>query len=121
MRLAVLAASSYAECKKLPEVAGATLNLDVLGQRLAEPDAGYVVHAFRAERGLAEALEQVLREASEPIESLLFYFSGYAVVSDERGPALLLDGERLATLSFKRLRRVIDERAQSAFLVLDTL
>jgi hypothetical protein len=121
MRLAILAASSYAECQKLPEVAGATLNLDVLGQRLADTDAGYVVKAFRAERGLSEALEQVLAAASEPVESLLFYFSGYAVVGDERGPALLLDGERLGTLSFKRLRRVLDERVQNAFVVLDTL
>jgi hypothetical protein len=121
MRLAVLAASSYAACQKLPEVEGATLNLDVLGQRLSDTDAGYTVHAFRAERGLAEALEQVLTEAPEPVEALLFYFSGYALVADERGPALLLDGERLATLSFKRLRRVLDERVRSAFLVLDTL
>jgi len=121
MRLAVLAASPYAACQKLPEVTGATLNLDVLGQRLSDTDAGYTVHAFRAERGLAEALEQVLAEAPEPVEALLFYFSGYALVADERGPALLLDGERLATLSFKRLRRVLDERVRSAFLVLDTL
>jgi len=121
MRLAVLAASSYAACQKLPEVEGATLNLDVLGQRLSDGDAGYTVHAFRAERGLAEALEQVLSEAPEPVEALFFYFSGYALVTDERGPALLLDGERLATLSFKRLRRVLDERVRSAFLVLDTL
>jgi hypothetical protein len=121
MRLAILAASSYAECQKLPELAGATLNLDVLGQRLADTDAGYVVHTFRAERGLAEAVEQVLAFADEPVESLLFYFSGYAVVADERGPALLLDGERLGTLTFKRLRRVLDERVQNAFVVLDTL
>ena len=121
MRLAVLAASSYAACQTLPEVAGASLTLDLLGQRLSEADAGYAVHAFRAERGLAEALEQVLSEASEPVESLLFYFSGYALVSDERGPALLLDGERLGTLSFKRLRRVLDERVRNAFIVLDTL
>jgi hypothetical protein len=121
MRIAVLAASSYAACQKLPEVSGATLNLDVLAQRLSETDASYTVHAFRAERGLAEALEQVLANAPEPVEALLFYFSGYAVVADERGPALLLDGERLASLSFKRLRRVLDERVRSAFLVLDTL
>ena len=121
MRLAILAASSYAECQKLSELADATLNLDVLGQRLADTDAGYVVQAFRAERGLAEAIEHVLASAGEPVESLLFYFSGYAMVADERGPALLLDGERLGTLTFKRLRRVLDEHVQNAFVVLDTL
>jgi len=121
MRLAILAASSYAECQKLPEVTGATLNLDVLGQRLADSDAGYVVQTFRAERGLTEILEPALASTSEPVEALLFYFAGYAVVNDERGPALLLDGERLGALSFKRLRRVLDERVQNAFVVLDTL
>lgn len=121
MRLAVLAASSYARCEKLPELAGTTLDLDLLGQRLSEPDAGFIVHAFRAERGLAEAVEQVLGEPDEPVDSLLFFFSGYAVVSDERGPALLLDGERLATFSFKRLKRLLAERSRRALVVLDTV
>jgi len=121
MRLAVLAASSYAACEKLPELAGTTLDLDLLGQRLSEPDAGFTVHAFRAERGLAEAVEQVLGDAGEPVESLLFFFSGYALVADERGPALLLDGERLATFSFKRLKRLLGERTRRALVVLDTV
>ena len=121
MRLAVLAASSYTACQKLPELASAGLDLDLLGQRLSESDAGFTVHAFRAERGLAEALEQVLAEAEEPIESLLFFFSGYAVVSDERGPALLLDGERLGTLSFKRLKRLLNEKVKRSLVVLDTI
>jgi hypothetical protein len=121
MRLAVLAASSYTTCQKLPELPFSADTLDVLSQRLSEADAAYTVHAFRAERGLPEALEQVLARAGEPVEALLLYFSGYAVVNDERGPALLLDGERLGTLSFKRLRRVLDEYVQSAVIVLDTL
>ncbi|HTQ04606.1 MAG TPA: hypothetical protein VMI54_12150 [Polyangiaceae bacterium] len=121
MRLAVLAASSYATCEKLPELAGTTLDLDLLGQRLSEADAGFTVHAFRAERGLAEAVEQVLGESEQPVESLLFFFSGYALVSDERGPALLLDGERLGTFSFKRLKRLLAERARRALVVLDTV
>ena len=121
MRLAVLAASSYAACQKLPELASAGLDLDLLGQRLSESDAGFTVHAFRAERGLAEAVEQVLAEAAEPVESLLFFFSGYALISDERGPALLLDGERLGTFSFKRLKRLLAEKAKRALVVLDTV
>jgi hypothetical protein len=121
MRLAVLAASPYTSCQKLPELAGASLDLDLLGQRLSESDASFTVHAFRAERGLAEAVEQVLDEVGAPVESLLFFFSGYAVVSDERGPALLLDGERLGTFSFKRLKRLIGEKAKRALVVLDTV
>jgi hypothetical protein len=121
MRLAVLAASAYTACQKLTELGHASLDLDLLGQRLSEVDAGYTVQAFRAERGLAEAVEQVLAEVSEPVESLLFFFSGYAVVNDERGPALVLDGERLATFSFKRLKRLVGERAERALIVLDTV
>jgi hypothetical protein len=120
MRLAVLAASSYAACGQLPELSSAEVDLDILGQRLAEPDAGFVVHAFKAERGLVERVESLLESAPAPVEELLFYFAGYLVSSDERGPALLLDGERLGTFAIKRLRRLLAEKARHAFVVLDT-
>ena len=121
MRIAVIACSPYSQCKKLTELSSVETDVDVLGQRLAEPDAGFIVHSFRAERGLAEAVDQVLAEASEPVDELLFYFAGYAVLNDERGPALLLDGERLSAFSLKRLRRVLAERARSSLAVLDTV
>jgi hypothetical protein len=121
MRLAVLAASAYAACRKLPELTGTSLDLDLLGQRLSEADAGFNVQAFRAERGLAEAVEQVVEEADERIESFLFFFSGYALLADERGPALLLDGERLGAFSLKRLKRLLAERTARALVVLDTV
>ena len=121
MRIAVIACSPYLACRKLPELPNVETDVDILGQRLAEPDAGFVVHSFRAERGLAEAVEQVLSEATEPVEEFLFFFAGYAVVNDERGPALLLDGERLSAYSLKRLRRVLTERARSSLAVLDTV
>ncbi|HEX6277902.1 MAG TPA: hypothetical protein VFZ53_32890 [Polyangiaceae bacterium] len=121
MRIAFIACSSYSQCQKLSELSSAEADVDLLGQRLSEPDAGFVVHSFRAERGLPEAVDQVLAEVSEPIDELLFYFSGYAVLNDERGPALLLDGERLSAFSLKRLRRVLAERARSSLAVLDTV
>jgi hypothetical protein len=37
--------------------------------------------AFRAERRLGEAIEQVLAELGEPVEQLFFYFAGYAMIS----------------------------------------
>lgn len=120
MRIAVLAASSYAASSQVPELASAEVDLDILGQRLAEPDAGFSVHALRAERGLVERVESLLESVADPVEELLFYFSGYAVSSDERGPALLLDGDRLGTFSLKRLRRLLSEKAKNAFVVLDT-
>jgi tetratricopeptide (TPR) repeat protein len=119
MRLAILAASSYSGSDKIPELPTSEMDLDLLGQRLGEPDAAFTVHIFRAERGLAEAVDQVIAQAPEPIDELLFYFLGYAVVSDERGPALLLAGDRLGTLSLKRLRRVLAEKAKRSLAVLD--
>jgi tetratricopeptide (TPR) repeat protein len=123
MRLAILATSAYAQTDKLTELAEVRWHIDGLAQRLTEPDAGYAVYVLPAERGLAEQVEQLMADASQsgPIEALLFYFAGYAVVSDERGPALLLDGERLSTLSLRRLRRLVSQNAPSSFIVLDTV
>ncbi len=121
MRIAILAASSYSDSDQVSELSTSELDLDLLGQRLGEADAGFEVRVFRAERGLAEAVEQVLAEATEPIDELFFYFLGYAVVTDERGPALLLAGERLGTFSLKRLKRVLGERARCGLAVLDTV
>ncbi|HEV8245760.1 MAG TPA: hypothetical protein VGP93_08325, partial [Polyangiaceae bacterium] len=121
MRLAILAASSYAHSQKLTRLTQVEAELDVLGQRLTEPDAGFTVHIFSAERGLAEGIEQLAQTLKEPIEALFFYFCGYAVASDERGPALLLDGERLSSLSLKRLRRLLNQLAPSSLAVLDTV
>jgi hypothetical protein len=119
MRLAILATSSYATCAKLPELPHAELTLELLAQRLGEPDAGFAVQAFSAERGFAEAAEQAIASCAEPVDALFLFFQGYVVLSAERGPALLLDGERPSAFSIKRLRRVLGERP--AFVVLDTL
>jgi hypothetical protein len=121
MRLALLAASSYSTSPELADLPSAEADLDLLGQRLSEPDAGFQVMAFRAERRLAEAIDQVIAEIHEPIEELFFFFSGYAMVSDERGPALLLDGERLSAFSLKRLKRLLNEKSQRSLAVLDTI
>jgi tetratricopeptide (TPR) repeat protein len=92
-----------------------------LCQRLTEADAGFSVHFLTAERGLAERIEQVLLSAPKPVQELLFVFSGYAVVSDDRGPALLLDGPRLSALSLRRVRRLLSQASPSSLVVLDTI
>jgi hypothetical protein len=121
MRLAILAASSYAGSDQVAELPTSELDLELLGQRLREQDGGFAVHIFRAERGLVDAVERVIAEASEPIDDLLFYFLGYAIVTDERGPALLLAGDRLGTFSLKRLKRLFSEKAKRGLAVLDTV
>jgi hypothetical protein len=121
MRLAIIAASDYPQNGELAPLTNVAAQLDLLGQRLAEQDAGFYVHIFSAERGLAEGIENVIANATEPIDAVLFYFAGYAVVDDERGVALLLDGERLSTLSLKRVRRLLQQAAPTAFAILDTV
>jgi hypothetical protein len=121
VRIAVIVSSSYSQCQKVTELSSAEADVDVLCQRLSEPDAGFVVHSFRAERGLPDAVDRILSEATEPVDEFLFYFSGYAVLNDERGPALLLDGERLSAFSLKRLHRVLSERARSSLAVIDAV
>lgn len=118
-RLAVLVTSAYG-ASGLPELVEAPSQIDLLAQRLAEPDAGFAIHVLHAERGLAQALEDLLT-ASAPIESLLFFFSGYVVVSEDEIPSILLDGDRLSTLSLRRVRRLVSQAAGSACVVLDTI
>jgi hypothetical protein len=121
MRLAIVAASTYKECGQLPILPNAEVDIEALGWRLAEPDAGWTVHVFTAARGLAEGIEQLIETAPEPIESVLVAFSGYTVLSEERGPALLLDGPRLSTLSIARLKRILTERTPQSLVMLDTV
>jgi len=121
MRLAIIAASSYVRCRTLAELLHTGPEVDLLSQRLSEPDARFTVHVLPAERGLSERMEQLVASVSKPIEALLVFFAGYAVVSDERGPALLLDGDRLGGLSLRRMRRLISQSSPSSLVVLDTI
>jgi tetratricopeptide (TPR) repeat protein len=121
MRLAIVATSSYTECGTLAELLEAESQAELLGRRLAERDAGFTVHVLPAVRGMAEELESVLASVSEPVESAIFFFSGYVVVSDEDVPALLLDGERLSTLSLRRVRRLFTPITERSLFVLDTV
>jgi tetratricopeptide (TPR) repeat protein len=118
-RLAVLVTSSYAS-SGLQELVDTPSQIDLLAQRLSEADAGFAVQVLRAERGMAQDLEDLLTAAA-PIQSLLFFFSGYVVVSEEEIPSLLLDGDRLSTLSLRRVRRLVSQSAASACVVLDTI
>ncbi len=119
MRLAICVASAYEQNTSLPKLPGAELDLEAISQRLAQPDAGFSVHAFSALRGLAEGIEQLIDSLGEPVETLLFYFSGYALMSEERGPALLLDGERIGTFSLKRLSKIVLQHAPEAAILLE--
>jgi len=120
MRLAIVAGSTYAQNGKLARFEQIEAELDVLGQRLNEPDAGFEVHVLMGERDLGTRVERLIEHAAEPIEALIFYFCGYVAFNEERGPALLLDGARLGALPLERLRGAL-EKATSALVVLDTV
>ena len=62
-RLAVLVTSSYG-ASGLPELVEAPSQIDLLAQRLGEPDAGFAIQVLRAERGMAQALEDLLAAAA---------------------------------------------------------
>jgi len=119
MRLAIVAASSYEENGQVPPIPNAEVDVELFGRRLAEPDAGFTVHAFDAERGLPEGIEQLARSLGGRARSLVFYFWGYALLSEERGPTLLLDGPKLAPFTLSKLRRLLSEVTDEALVVLD--
>lgn len=119
MRLALIVGSAYEHNGKLTPIPSADLDGDLVERRLSEPDAGFKIVRFVAERGLAERIEQRLLAQTEPIEQLLVYFSGYSVLSEERGPALLLDGDRLGTFSLTRLKNLFAHFAPASCLIVD--
>lgn len=121
MRLAIVAASSYTQSGSVPELFEVEAQVELLRARLADPDAGFRVTVLPAERGLADSIENLLASLREPAEEVLFLFAGYVVVSEKGVPALLVDGERLSTLSLRRVRRLLCEHAHSSFVVLDTV
>ncbi|HVY26821.1 MAG TPA: hypothetical protein VHB79_09725 [Polyangiaceae bacterium] len=119
MRLAIVAASSYEENGQVAPIPNAEVDVELFGRRLAEPDAGFMVHAFDAQRGLPEGIEELTRNLGGRARSLVFYFWGYALLSEERGPTLLLDGPKLSTLTMARLRRLLAEVTDEALVVVD--
>ena len=48
MRLAIVAASSYEANGQVAPIPNAEIDVELFGRRLAEPDAGFTVHAFDA-------------------------------------------------------------------------
>lgn len=119
MRVALVIGSGYVKNGQLPPLPSVDVDCELVERRLSDRDAGFRTFRFDASRGLAERIEQRLLARTEPIEELLVYFSGYCVWSAERGPALLLDGERLGTFSVARLRKLLEYFAPSSCVILD--
>ncbi len=120
MRLAIVAASSYEENGQVTPIPNAGIDVQLFGERLAEADAGFAVHVFQAQRGLAEGIEEVVAALGERPEALIVYFWGYALLSEERGATLLLDGPKLSSFTLARLRRQLGELSDVSLVILDT-
>jgi hypothetical protein len=119
MRLAIVAASTYERNGQVSAIPNAELDVELIGGRLAEADAGFVVHAFPAQRGLAEGIDELIARLGQRPKELVLYFWGYALNSMERGPTLLLDGPKLSSFTLNRLRRRLIEVADASLVVLD--
>ncbi|MEO8900212.1 MAG: hypothetical protein ABI488_01350 [Polyangiaceae bacterium] len=120
MRLAIVAASSYEQNGQVTPIPNAEVDVQLFGERLAEADAGFAVHVFQAQRGLAEGIEELIAGLGERPEALIVYFWGYALLSEERGATLLLDGPKLSSFTLARLRKLLAELADVSLVILDT-
>jgi hypothetical protein len=56
---------------------------------------------------------------SGQIDELLVYFAGYAVLSPKRGPGLFLDGPKIAGLSIRVLRNLVERHAPVSCVIIE--
>lgn len=121
MRLALVIRSSYAENTVVLRRDAFLDNATLFAERIAAKDAAFELIELDASRELPETLEQLLRDRAGQLESLLVHFTGYVAVKADRGPALLLDGNRLRAFPLSRLRAALEDGAQQALVVINGL
>jgi hypothetical protein len=119
MRLAIVVGSTYEKNGRLPRMASAQADCELVARRLAQSDAGFWVQRLPAQRDLPEVLEQFLVARGTRIEQLLVYYAGYALLSPQRGPGLLLDGPKMAGMSARVLRKIIERHAVASCVMID--
>jgi tetratricopeptide (TPR) repeat protein len=116
MRLAVVASSRYEHNAKLSEELCAAPSVGVIQEALGNE---WEVESYELDRPFPDLLEQTLYSASRRPTELLIYACGLVALADGRPPALVLDGERLGTLSLGRLGRLLDRMECRCSLVID--
>ena len=119
MRLAIIISTTYDDNPKLEPHRAGPLDAAVMAEQLMLADADFVVERLEADRDLPEHLESLLEQYPGDIESLALYFSGYAAVSKERGPAVLLSGARLKAYPISRLRGLLVRSGTPTLCILD--
>jgi tetratricopeptide (TPR) repeat protein len=121
MRLAIVVSAAYKKSSQLPKLAPALIDAQVLGERLAEHDAGYVVETVAADAKLASRLERRLESARRANGklSLVLYVSGYVMTDEDGHASLLLDARRGGSLPLERVRTWIERASSDALVVID--
>ena len=121
MRLALVIASDYHQSPQLPKLARALEDADRFAAFLDEYDTEIEIEEFTANRDFPEQFEQSLREQPGKLDALIVYFAGCLVTAPGRDPSLILDGERLGAFALPRLRRMLEEHASRALVIIDAV
>jgi tetratricopeptide (TPR) repeat protein len=120
MRLALLVASSYERCRDLPRLVSPLIDAELVSERLAEKDAGFVVDRLPAGPQLWNDIEQTIRRRAgdERVDALLLYFSGHVRIDAEGAVRLALDSTKGHSLPVARLRK-LRKRAKATLFMFD--
>ncbi|MEB2312022.1 MAG: hypothetical protein OZ921_17475 [Sorangiineae bacterium] len=121
MRLAIVVSTSSDRGSRRGALAPSSVAARLVSDRLAEPDAGFVVESLELARGLEGRVEAVLaRHAAgpEPL-TLLFYFAGRAALDDDGALALLAGAERLEESPLAPVARALARASDTGLVILE--
>ncbi|HEY6724302.1 MAG TPA: hypothetical protein VI197_09725, partial [Polyangiaceae bacterium] len=121
MRLALVIASDYQQSAQLPTLSRSLEDADRFAAYLDGSDLDIGIEELSADRHFSEQFEEALREPGAPLSELIVYFAGYVVTAPGRDPSLILDGDRLGAFALPRLRRLVEETARRALVVIDAV
>ncbi|HEU5074043.1 MAG TPA: hypothetical protein VFU02_07715, partial [Polyangiaceae bacterium] len=121
MRLALVIASDYHQSAQLPTLSRSLEDADRFAAYLDGSDLDFSIEELSADRHFSEQFEEALREPGAPLRELIVYFAGYVVTAPGRDPSLILDGDRLGAFALPRLRRLLEETARRALVVIDAV
>lgn len=120
MRAAFLVTAAYEGSSQIPSLPSSALAASVVEKRCSEPDCAFETRRLAAERHLPLKLTESLAQLA-PGSTLLVYFGGYVTVSEDRGSALLLEGERLKALKWGKVRSLLQAARMRTLVIVDAI
>lgn len=118
MRAAVLVTSAYEGHPQIPHQPFAGWGAELLAELCSEHSHGFEVARLSMDRQLPANLLTHLAQTNASSD-LFAYFGGYVTMNPDKGPALLLEGNRLKALPCSKLRATLLSAARRALIVLD--